>query len=153
MLYYLIYTSKPREPITMEMLEDITEKSIRNNAKINVTGMLLAIENKFLQFLEGEEKDVREIYSKICEDGRHHEINKWLQGYENERVFKEWSMGSWMLSNEVLEKLGALNDIQAFIDDPENVQLQSKRFLMMMNDLLKTWIAHEPERALRLSNG
>lgn len=152
MYYYLIYTSKPKVPVTLDVLEDITETSIANNKKRKVTGMLLGIQQKFIQFLEGEEKDVVEIYNKICQDSRHHEINKWLQGYENERVFKDWSMGSWMLSNEVLENLSALQDIQAFMQDPINDQLQSKRFISMMHELLKTWIAHEPERAYRLSN-
>ena len=59
-------------------------------------------------------------------------------------------MGSWMLSNDELTKLKAVKDLSEYMEDPVNTNLQSKRFVEMMNNILETWIAHEPERAKRL---
>lgn len=136
--------------MTLDVLDDITRASIKNNPKIGVTGMLLGIENRYLQYLEGQEEEVVELYRKIKKDGRHYEITEWVKGYSEDRIFKDWSMGSWLMNNHDLEKLSALKDIQRFLKDPDTATINSRKFISMMDGLLKTWIQHEPERALRL---
>ncbi|WP_436514540.1 BLUF domain-containing protein [Ekhidna sp. To15] len=150
MTYYTIYTSTPREKVTMETLREITQASQKNNPEKEITGILLGIENKFLQYLEGPEENVNALYEKIWKDPRHQNVTQWIKGYSNDRVFKDWSMGSWMLTNDELKNLPALSDLKNFLDDPINSELQSKKFIAMMNDLLKTWIAHEPERIKKM---
>jgi len=107
-------------------------------------------QDRYFQFLEGEENDVVEVFEMIKGDSRHKEVAQKIKGYANERVFSEWSMGSWMLSNDELSKLQAVKDLSTYMEDPVNTNLQSKRFVEMMNNILQTWIAHEPERAERL---
>lgn len=68
MVFFLIYTSSPRGQMTPQVLEEITQSSQKNNAKKGITGMLLGIENKYLQYLEGEEKDVLQLMEKIKTD-------------------------------------------------------------------------------------
>ncbi len=150
MNFYTIYTSTPRDELTINILDEITKTSMSNNFKLGITGMLLAIENKYLQYLEGDEKDVVHLFEKIKQDPRHHKVTQWIKGYSNERVFSDWSMGSWMLKNEDMENLSALADLKSFLNDPMNTQLQSKKFINMMHGLLITWIAHEPERMKKL---
>ena len=113
--------------------------------------MLLGIENKFLQYLEGDEEEVMKLFEKIKSDPRHKDITVWIKGYGSDMVFQDWSMGSWLLTNEELERLSALEDLKSFLQDPVNEELQSKKFIGMMNSLLKTWIAHEPERVKIMS--
>ncbi len=150
MTYYTIYTSTPKDKVTLEVLRDITQTSQKNNPKNEITGILLGIENKFLQFLEGPEEKVNELFEKIWKDPRHQNVTQWVKGFSDKRVFENWSMGSWMLTNEELEKIPALADLKKFLNDPVNNHLQSKKFIAMMNDLLKTWIAHEPERLKKM---
>lgn len=150
MVYYTIYTSRPRQPMSKKLLDEITAVSKKNNTERKVTGMLLAMENRYLQYLEGDELEVEAVFEKIKNDGRHHEVMRWVKGFITEPIFKDWSMGSWMLSNDEIENLTALKDLKNFIDDPHNQQLESARFLNMMSDLLGTWLDHEPERAARL---
>ncbi|WP_420317346.1 BLUF domain-containing protein [Ekhidna sp.] len=150
MIFYIIYTSTPSGSVTPEILNDITKKSIEWNSAQGITGMLLNVEDKYFQFLEGEESAVRKLFEMIKGDARHENVTLRIQGYANERVFSEWSMGSWMLSNKELAELSALNDLKAFLEDPVNSSLQSKKFVAMMSNLLQTWIAHEPERAKKL---
>lgn len=149
MIYYAIYTSTPSDAPTPEALHAIAEESIKWNKPRGITGMLLGLEDKYVQFLEGDEKEVKFLIEKIKKDPRHNNIIVRVQGFA-ERVFTEWSMASWMLSNEVLTELKGLEDVRKFLDDPLNNVLQSKRYLYMMDNLLQTWIEHEPERARKL---
>ena len=150
MIYYIIYTSVPSGEVSQKVVDEITDKSIAWNTDHGITGMLLCMENQFLQLLEGDENDVNEIFEKIRQDPRHQNVSVRIRGYSDDRVFSEWSMGSWMLSNENLNELSALEDLKNPLADPVNTSLQSKKYFMMMDNLLKTWIAHEPERAERL---
>ncbi|WP_425389551.1 BLUF domain-containing protein [Ekhidna sp.] len=150
MIFYIIYTSTPTGKVTSDKLNDITQESIKWNSAHDITGMLLNVEDKYFQFLEGEEPEVRKLFDMIKGDPRHENVTLRIQGYSNDRVFSEWSMGSWMLSNKDLLELSALEDLKSFLEDPVNNNLQSKKFIGMMNNLLQTWMAHEPERAKKL---
>jgi hypothetical protein len=44
-----------------------------NNTLLGITGLLLHIDGGFLQILEGDERAVRELYSRIAADRRHRE--------------------------------------------------------------------------------
>ncbi|MEO9482977.1 MAG: BLUF domain-containing protein [Ekhidna sp.] len=150
MTYYTIYTSTPKDQVTMETLRDITKSAQKNNPEKEITGILLCIENKFLQYLEGSEENVNELFGKIWKDSRHHHVTQWIKGFSDGRVFEDWSMGSWMLTNDELKNLPALSDLKRFLEDPLTSELKSAKFITMMNDLLKTWIAHEPERLKKM---
>ncbi|WP_420576530.1 BLUF domain-containing protein [Ekhidna sp.] len=145
MIYYLIYTSQPTIPMTEEVLEDITQISIRNNEKTGITGLLLGIENKYMQYLEGGQQEVDKLYETLKKDTRHRELVRWVTGYIEERVFSDWAMASWMLSKEKLESLSALSDLKKFLQDPKQNKIQPKRFIALMNGLLKTWIADQSD--------
>ncbi|MEO1253471.1 MAG: BLUF domain-containing protein [Bacteroidota bacterium] len=150
MLFYTIYTSTPSGVLTNETLEKITEESIKWNKPHGITGMLLGLEKKFVQFLEGEEEDVREVFSMIKSDPRHTDISLKIQGYANERVFQDWSMGSWMLSNEKLSQLSGLDDLRNYLQGSSKMNSQATNLINMMSNILKTWLIHEPERAKKL---
>ena len=150
MFYYIIYTSTPTAPVDKETVESITSESIKWNSKHGITGMLLCLEDKYFQFLEGEEKDILEVFDMIKGDSRHTNVAPRIKGFSEKRVFSEWNMGSWMLSNDQLEELTALKDLKEYINDPINSALQSKKYIAMMHNLLSTWLDHEPERAKRL---
>ena len=150
MIFYKIYTSTPTNSSRKEVIDQITEESIKWNSKHGITGMLLCLEDRYFQFLEGKEEDVDEVFNKIKADSRHTEVYVRIKGYENERIFKEWSMGSWMLNNEELNSLSALQDLKVYMEDTSNQAMSPKKFVTMMQNILDTWIAHEPERSKRL---
>lgn len=147
MIYYIIYTSTPNTPVDLDTVNAITNEAIKWNQAHDITGMLLGLEDQYFQFLEGDEDEVKKLFNMIKGDPRHKDVSLRIQGFSNERVFTEWSMGSWMLTNDELKNLTALDDLRQFLEDPVNNNLQSKRFVSMMSNLLNTWIAHEPERS------
>ena len=146
MPFYLVYTSLPRIEMSKSTLDEITRISIRNNRKKGITGILLGIESRYLQFLEGDEEDVLQLFERIKQDPRHYELNKWVQGHSDERIFSDWSMASWLLTNEELKNIKALNEIRQLLKDPQQENYASGRFLEMIKNLMESWIAHGEER-------
>ncbi|MEM6644502.1 MAG: BLUF domain-containing protein, partial [Bacteroidota bacterium] len=90
MIYYTIYTSIPTGDSSKEVIDQITDESIAWNSKHGITGILLCLEKRYFQFLEGEEKDVTEVFEMIRKDPRHTDISIRIKGFAKDRVFSEW---------------------------------------------------------------
>lgn len=106
----LIYMSSASGEINEDdLLELLAQSRVRNEAQ-NITGMLLYKDGVFLQVLEGEAKDVDDIYKSILLDKRntgHYLIER---KRITERQFPNWSMGFEDLSNYQPDELeGCLN--------------------------------------------
>lgn len=75
-----------------ESLKSILASSRKYNKEVDVTGMLLYFDRKFLQLLEGDESVVKTIFNKICNDSRHHNIFVLKEGEISGPLFPGWSM-------------------------------------------------------------
>ena len=93
MLIRLVYVSHEVRPLTTADLDALLEESRRNNARLEVTGMLLYHDGDFMQVLEGEEEAVREIYRRIVADPRHSGILVLDDTPVPDREFAGWWMG------------------------------------------------------------
>ena len=89
----LLYVSNTLPDLAAGVLDDILTASRRNNAMLGITGLLLYIDGGFLQMLEGDERAVRELYSRVAEDRRHSSLRLMLDREVTERAFPGWSMG------------------------------------------------------------
>jgi len=89
----LLYVSNTAQPVSVGDLDDILTASRRNNAQLGITGLLLFIDDGFLQVLEGEESAVREVYARVANDPRHSNTTVMLDREVPVRAFPEWSMG------------------------------------------------------------
>nr|WP_296430396.1 BLUF domain-containing protein [Roseovarius sp. BRH_c41] len=94
MLYQLAYVSSARSPLGQETLSDILEVSQRNNARDQITGVLMYHDQLFFQVLEGEKAVVEDCYyRRIVHDHRHSNLSlTWSDGVER-RTFSDWLMG------------------------------------------------------------
>jgi hypothetical protein len=92
-LINLVYVSIATDTLNMDDLRDILAVSRRNNAELDITGMLLYREGFFIQVLEGEEKPVIALYEKIKGDKRHGNVMLVSQKPVSYRTFEQWSMG------------------------------------------------------------
>lgn len=105
-MYQLVYTSissnvfkdSPRNEI-----EDILNKSIENNQKRGVTGILLFQGAEFVQILEGEKDDVLSLYGRICTDERHSSARILLSREVSSRTFPYWNM-AYIDTNDMISK-------------------------------------------------
>lgn len=88
----LVYYSQRNSSLSLNMDELLTI-SQRNNAAMNVTGILHYNGNYFLQVLEGGRAEVSAIYHRIAADPRHVNIILMSCTDVRERIFPSWSMG------------------------------------------------------------
>lgn len=124
-LYRLIYASDKREYLGLADFQDILAKSEKNNAELEITGLLVILDKKFFQVLEGSSAALNTLYEKIMRDLRHK--NPYLLSYTpiHERQFKEWSMRgvNWASMNPqvtslLIKKYGESERSIAIPDDP-----------------------------------
>ena len=89
----ITYVSKTSKPISQATLDEIATISAENNARSNVTGILLSGGEFFFQILEGEEGAVDRALDRISKDSRHCEIQILKVDHDIfNRQFPDWSM-------------------------------------------------------------
>ena len=91
----IMYISTTTRKLTDEEVEEIGRKSVTNNARVGVTGVLLSANEFFFQILEGREEDVDSVLNRIKQDLRHQGllILKAESGV-TDRLFANWSMNT-----------------------------------------------------------
>ncbi|QCX01020.1 BLUF domain-containing protein [Aggregatimonas sangjinii] len=91
-MYTIIYRSKAAASFGPKEINQMVETAKIHNVKNNITGCLLYHEGRFLQLIEGTEKDVKDLYERILSDPRHENIT--LLGDEKGfmRSFEDWNI-------------------------------------------------------------
>lgn len=89
----LVYISTARAlAIDDALLESVLSVSRRNNARMGLTGLLLAGGRRFLQALEGPRDAVEATYVKIKTDPRHFAFVELANKEISEPEFGAWAM-------------------------------------------------------------
>ena len=94
-LFRLFYRSRQTAAVAADLdfaVEQIIGTSIRRNRTVGLTGLLLVVQGNFIQALEGNIDAVRNTYSRISMDPRHHDLHIFSQGPAAQRLFGEWNM-------------------------------------------------------------
>lgn len=92
-LFFLVYVSSAVKEFTKAELLELMRRSSANNAKRDITGMLLFKDGNFMQVIEGPEAAVMDVHDIISKDPRHKGLITLLKGQQKERQFPNWSMG------------------------------------------------------------
>lgn len=121
----LIYRSVARPGVhNAESLAKLSNRAASNNRQLNVTGILLVSDGRFLQVLEGQTKFVNRIYAKIIKDKQHHDIE--LISFESvvKTEFHNWDMKLFELEEieehvreHLIKKYPVVDNKIQFIDD------------------------------------
>lgn len=91
-LVSLLYVSEAARRLLPHEIRELKRVSTRNNAALDVSGLLLYRAGRFMQLLEGPELFVATIFGRISRDPRHHYITKLSHDYIEHRTFGEWNM-------------------------------------------------------------
>jgi len=105
MPHHLVYLSHATQPLTDADLSALLDQSRRNNASLDLTGVLAYGNNQFLQVLEGDEQTVRTLYELIRQDPRHRNVATFADKHIPERAFPEWGMAFRPLAPEQFQQL------------------------------------------------
>lgn len=91
-LYRLVYTSARSKSCTDQDIEDILAVSRRNNPKLDITGIMVHTNDRFLQILEGPYNNIMKLYDTITSDKRHGgSIVRFCKPVDS-RQFGDWNM-------------------------------------------------------------
>ena len=110
-LVQFIYCSAcAKADFSPEDLNTLLGECRENNAKVNITGMLLYHSRTFFQILEGDPVVVQNLFEKIAKDRRHDRITKIVVEQIGQRAFANWTMGYSRVSAADLASIPGLND-------------------------------------------
>jgi hypothetical protein len=109
-MFHIVYASSALQLFTKPELQTLLEKARQNNAKLNVTGMLLYKDGNFMQALEGDREVVTKLAGTIERDPRHKGVLILLRGTSEDRLFPDWSMGFRDLTEQSLAKTPGYTD-------------------------------------------
>lgn len=95
------FEAKPVEKGVEPHVARILMTSRKNNAKDQLVGGLYYGNDRFFQYLEGEEEAIRRTYDRILKDDRHRNVVTLIEEPLESRTFSNWSMKYVPLSRDV----------------------------------------------------
>ena len=103
MLSQLIYVSNRKSICTDAEIDKILSSCKKNNPSLDITGLLLYSDTKFIQIVEGASKTITSLYDKIKQDPPH--ANAMMISFSpiKERAFPSWHMASKKISDTEIE--------------------------------------------------
>ncbi len=105
MLFHCIYTSVQTSLLAGTDITQLVRHSREANAKRDITGVLLHVENTFFQVLEGSAEAIDKLYEQILVDPRHTSITRIIYESIPRRYFSDCSMSLTTLSRDELSRL------------------------------------------------
>ena len=110
MIHLIYISSATRIPSEKDLLELLAQSRSRN-IKQNITGLLLYRNGIYMQLLEGNKKDVHEIFASIQKDSINTGVAKLIEEGIIQRDFPAWSMGFKNLESCTPQELPGFVDI------------------------------------------
>lgn len=91
-MFSLIYRSWAKDSFDIPLIYKMLSEARDFNAMHHITGCLLYHKGRFIQMLEGDEKQVLSLYERIENDHRHKNVELLEEETIRARLFDEWSM-------------------------------------------------------------
>jgi hypothetical protein len=139
MLSQLVYVSNRKPNCTDEEIKKILQSCERNNANIDITGVLLYSDTHFVQYIEGEYKVIISLYDKIKADDRHKNAILVTSLPIKERSFPSWQMGSKKFDMKSVEFQTSIDDAEkkVFNDILNGKNQEDNKALSLMKKFFK----------------
>ncbi|WP_163933127.1 BLUF domain-containing protein [Paraferrimonas sp. SM1919] len=98
---YVCYISESKAVFDDNALEQLADTSSKNNQEYGVTGYLCFKNNKFFQYIEGDDRAITQLIKNIVEDPRHQVLYSLADELEM-RLFPDWNMK--LLTDDVVNE-------------------------------------------------
>ncbi|GAB5525675.1 MAG: BLUF domain-containing protein [Roseivirga sp.] len=105
MLFELIYRSEADTNVSDDDLLNILSKARSFNGEHELTGCLLYNNRHFVQILEGEFNTLNELYARIRQDNRHHNVVTLHMKEIETRAYPDWTMAFKSLEAEDMRSI------------------------------------------------
>ena len=113
----MVYSSTATEEFRDEELTQLLDACRANNARLDITGMLLYRDGRFLQVLEGTRDAVHSLMMTIARDSRHDDVRILLEDPLDRRSFPDWTMAFESLTEQVTHEIPGYRVAFTDIDD------------------------------------
>jgi hypothetical protein len=110
MLSQLVYVSNRKATCTDIEIQKILDSCKKNNPSLDITGILLYSDKKFIQLVEGESKTLNQLYDKIKQDSRHENCMLISYGPIKSKAFPSWHMGSRSIAGSEVDFKTVISD-------------------------------------------
>ena len=142
----LIYFSHATQAMESKDLKDLLTRARERNKLRGITGLLLYQSGYFLQALEGDDDTVHELFKKIQKDSRHHTVTKIYDQEADERNFKDWQMGFYLVTGKDLEGYDGYSEVLSDEVETSEIDLANEMTFVTVS-LFKQYVrAAEAER-------
>lgn len=111
----LVYVSLANQEMSDSHLQSMLKKAREKNERLIITGMLLYRDGFFMQALEGELKNIEDLFDTIAMDPRHRDVTLIYKKPIKKRGFPDWTMGFNKIDDESLE---AIDGYTKFLQNP-----------------------------------
>jgi len=118
----LVYLSSCSSPMSEEELEALLRQAKSHNASANVSGILIYNDGNFIQYLEGPEPAVTNLFERIKLDPRHKNVTRLDFANIKSRVFGDWWMGFRKLSDEDAGRIKGEHDKKTIMMDALKIE-------------------------------
>jgi hypothetical protein len=115
----VLYVATARKPFTREDLAALLAKSLANNERDDITGMLLYRDSLFIQALEGPPDAIRALLARIRDDSRIISFDPIDDSESRDRVFPDWRMAFRNLDDPGIAAHPGFSD---FMNAPRTVE-------------------------------
>lgn len=112
----LLYCSKARAEITEDDITAILDVSRKNNSTKEITGALFNNRQFFIQLIEGNYREINDLFQKIVMDERHQKVTLLLYRTSQTRMFGDWAMNYLDESDHINDLLAKYIDKKLTID-------------------------------------
>jgi hypothetical protein len=96
-------------------VEELLFNAREKNKRLAITGVLLLIQGKFIQYIEGYEEDIDNVYRSIEVDPRHNDLLLLDSGYIDKRQYKNWTMAYRKVNNSEIKNILGYSELN--LDD------------------------------------
>jgi hypothetical protein len=97
--------SSQSQVLKKQDIEDMLFQIREKNKRLAITGILLLIQGKFVQYIEGQSTEIDNVYDSIKRDSRHNELILLDSGALETRQFKDWSMAYKKVGDEEIKDI------------------------------------------------
>lgn len=104
-LKFVSYMSNQAQVLTNQGIERLLFQIREKNKRLAITGILLLIQGKFVQYIEGQSTEIDKVYEKIKLDSRHNELVLLDSGEIDKRQFKDWSMAYKKIGDDQIKEI------------------------------------------------
>ncbi len=105
MIFYLLYYGVQSFKFEQKDFDELLEQARERNERLDITGKLVYCEGTFIQVLEGDEQNVKDVYNSIEADRRLIATRIVTIGRVEQRYFSGWRMDFDKVSLDSINEL------------------------------------------------